>query len=106
MQTNRQSVIKAVFIIPPKVHLLDVTGPAQIFHEAALNNAPVELVFSTIFSGETGSVSSSKLSFNQLIPFDQLILNSGDLVFVPGIEFFLFHDRAFMDSSRPFQYWL
>jgi transcriptional regulator GlxA family with amidase domain len=106
MQLNGQSVVKAVFIIPPKVHLLDITGPAQIFHEAALNNAPVELVFSTIFAGETGSVSSSMLSFNKLIPFDELVLNSGDLVFVPGIDSSLFYDRAFMDSSRPFQYWL
>jgi transcriptional regulator GlxA family with amidase domain len=106
MQSNQQSAIKAVFMIPPKVHLLDITGPAQIFHEAALNGAAVELIFGTIFTGETGSVSSSMLSFNQLIPFDQMILSHGDLVFVPGIDSALFSDNAFMNASRPFQYWL
>jgi transcriptional regulator GlxA family with amidase domain len=101
-----QPVIRAIFIIPPKVHLLDITGPAQIFHEAALNGAPVELIFSTIFAGHTGSVSSSLLSFNQLAPYDQLSLSRGDLVFVPGIDSAQFADSAFMDASRAFLYWL
>jgi transcriptional regulator GlxA family with amidase domain len=106
MQSDQQTAIRAVFVIPPKVHLLDITGPAQIFHEAAQNGAPVELIFSTIFSSKTGSVSSSLLSFDKLTPYDQLQLNQGDLVFVPGIESSLFSDDAFMDASRPFLYWL
>jgi transcriptional regulator GlxA family with amidase domain len=106
MQTNQQSVIRAVFIIPPKVQLLDITGPANIFYEAGCYGAPVQLAFSTIFAGETGSDSSCMLTFNKLTPFDQLMLNQGDLVFVPGIEFSLLSDNAFLDSSRPFLYWL
>src|ERR1700758_3418027 len=106
MQSNKQTAIRAVFVIPPKVHLLDITGPAQIFHEAALNNAAVELIFGSIFTTETGSVSSSMLSFNQLRPYNQIDLNGGDLVFVPGIDSALFADKEFMDASRPFLYWL
>src|SRR5258708_440060 len=106
MQSNQQSAIRAVFIIPPKAHLLDITGPAQIFHEAAQNGAAVELIFGTIFTGETGSVSSSMLSFDKLTSYDQLQLNHGDLVFVPGIDSSLFSDKAFVDASRPFLYWL
>jgi transcriptional regulator GlxA family with amidase domain len=106
MQSNKQPAIRAVFVIPPKVHLLDITGPAQIFHEAALNDAAVELIFGSIFTGETASVSSSMLSFDRLTPFNQIQLNRCDLIFVPGIDSSLFSDKAFMDASRPFLYWL
>ena len=106
MWPNPQSVIQAVFIIPPKVQLLDITGPANIFYGAGCYGAPVQLVFSIIFAGEAGSDSSCILSFNKFPPFDQLMLNQGDLVFVPGIEFSLLSDNPFLDSSRPFLYWL
>src|SRR5579872_4502463 len=106
MELNRQSIVQAVFIIPPKVHLLDITGPANIFHEAACYGAAVQLAFSTIFANETSSDSSCLLSFNKLTPYNQLILNEGDLVFVPGIDFTLLTDHAFLDASRPFLYWL
>jgi transcriptional regulator GlxA family with amidase domain len=106
MQTNQRSVIQAVFIIPPKVQLLDITGPANIFYEAACYGAHVQLAFSTIFADETASDSSCMLSFNKLTPYNQLILNQADLVFVPGIDFTLLADSAFLDASRPFLYWI
>lgn len=106
MQANNQPVIRAVFIIPPKVHLLDITGPANIFHEAACYGAPVQLMFSTIFTHETEADSSCPLSFNKLTPYNQLVLNEADLVFVPGIDFALLTNTAFVDASRPFLYWL
>jgi len=106
MISNEQTVIRAIFIIPPEVHLLDITGPAQIFHEAASNGAPVQLIFSTILTGKTEAVSSCLLSFNQLTPYDQLELDRDDLVFVPGLDFSLLSDNTFLDASRPFQYWL
>src|ERR1017187_9609931 len=102
MLSNQQTDIRAVFIIPPKVHLLDITGPAQIFHEAASNGAPVRLIFSTIFTGKTEAVSNCLLSFNQLIPYDQLELDRDDLVFVPGLDYSLLADNTFLDESRPF----
>ncbi|MDP9047383.1 MAG: AraC family transcriptional regulator, partial [Bacteroidota bacterium] len=106
MQPDQQPVLQAVFVIPPKVHLLDITGPATIFYEAGCYGAPVKLAFSTIFPDETGSDSSCTLSFNKLTPYDQLVLNPGDLVFVPGIEYYLLSDEAFLSSCRAFQYWL
>jgi transcriptional regulator GlxA family with amidase domain len=106
MQPNQQSVIQAVFAVPPKVQLLDITGPANIFQEAACHGAPVQLTFSSVFANETSSDSSCLLSFDKLTPFDVLMLNHGDLVFVPGIDFALLSDRAFLDASRSFLYWL
>jgi transcriptional regulator GlxA family with amidase domain len=106
MQAARQSLIKAVFVIPPRLHLLDVTGPAQIFYEAACNGAPLQLFFSTIFRGETASDSSCSLSFHRLTAYDQLTLQQGDLVFVPGIDFSLLSDGVFLNTATPFVDWL
>ena len=38
-------MIKAVFAIPPEVHLLDVNGPAHIFYEAKKYGAAIDLCF-------------------------------------------------------------
>jgi transcriptional regulator GlxA family with amidase domain len=101
-----QSIRQAVFILPPNVHLLDITGPAHIFYEAACYGAPVKLLFSSIFSGESGGISSAMLSFANLVPFDQLDLSEGDIVFVPGLDALLLLDDDFLRSSYAFQQWL
>jgi transcriptional regulator GlxA family with amidase domain len=106
MNSEVQSLIKAVFIMPPSVHLLDISGPAHIFFEAASYGAPVNLIFSSISSEQTESISSSTLSFQQLTPYDQLELKPADLVFVPGLDINLLTDENFLRESKPFQYWL
>jgi transcriptional regulator GlxA family with amidase domain len=106
MSSDPKSYMQAVFIVPPKVHLLDISGPAHIFYEAVCYGASVNLFFCTISSHQTESVSSSTLSFHHLTPYDQLELNPGDLVFVPGLDFSLLSDKQFMIDSRPFQNWL
>jgi transcriptional regulator GlxA family with amidase domain len=106
MEMDPRSFIQAVFIVPPQVHLLDISGPAHIFYEAACYGAPVKLAFSTISSEQTESVSSSTLSFHQLTPYDQLELKSGDLIFVPGMDFSLLTDPDFLNDSGPFQCWM
>ena len=106
MQVDKQKSLQAVFMIPPKVHLLDITGPAHIFYEAACYGAPVTSLFSSIVTNQSEAVSSSALAFHQLTPFDQLNLNSGDLVFVPGLDSMLLLDNHFIETTRAFQYWL
>jgi len=106
MQINQQAPLQAVFMIPPKVHLLDITGPAHIFYEAECYGAPVKSLFSTITTNQTESVSSSTLAFHQLTPYNELILKPGDLIFVPGLDQSLLLDNQFIEATRPFQYWL
>ena len=106
MQSTNQAIIQAVFIMPPKVHLLDITGPANIFFEAACYGAPVQLIFSTIFIDETEADSSCPLSFSKLTPYNELILNEADLLFIPGIDLSLLADHSFLSSSQPFLHWL
>jgi transcriptional regulator GlxA family with amidase domain len=102
MQSTRQ----AVFLLPPNVHLLDITGPAHIFYEAACYGASVKLLFSSIFAGQSDVVSSSMLSFAHLVPFDQLHLNEGDIIFVPGLDTSLLLNDDFLQASHAFQQWL
>jgi transcriptional regulator GlxA family with amidase domain len=106
MHPTQQPPITAVFIIPPRTHLLDITGPAHIFYEAACYGAPVHSVFSTVFAEHEEEVSSCELAFHRLTPYNQLSLKAGDLIFLPGIEYELLSDERFLASSRAFQYWL
>jgi len=106
MHSEQLKNVQAVFVIPPKVHLLDITGPAQIFYEAACNGAPLKLYFSTMFRDHTESDSLCALSFNQLTPYHQLKLTEGDFVFVPGFSYSLMTDNSFLNTARPFLQWL
>jgi transcriptional regulator GlxA family with amidase domain len=98
--------MNAVFMFPPEVHLLDITGPAHVFYEAACYGAQVTLSFSSIFKDEKAGRSSCMLAFAALVPFDELNLQPGDLVFVPGLDGSLLTDEEFLKKSTPFQQWL
>ena len=98
--------IKAVFLLPPGVHLLDITGPAHIFYEAVCYGAKLDLFFCSLFPDEPNSKSSCELSFAKLTPFDQLNLTGGDLVFIPGLDARLLLTDEFMASCSYFQEWL
>lgn len=98
--------MKVVFIIPPKVHLLDITGPAHIFYEAVCYGASATLLYSSISTQETDVVSSSGLAFHQLVPFNSLLLEEGDLVFVPGLDASLLLNDVFYDRAGAFLQWL
>ncbi|MBB6128326.1 GlxA family transcriptional regulator [Mucilaginibacter lappiensis] len=105
MEHNPQPIRQAVFMIPPKVHLLDITGPAHIFYEASGYGAPVELTFSAI-GRQTQAVSSCSLAFHRLVPYADLVLEPGDLVFIPGLDAGLLLSDQFLAETRAFQYWL
>jgi transcriptional regulator GlxA family with amidase domain len=103
---NNSNVIQVVFVIPPAVHLLDITGPAHMFYEAACFGAPIKLMYSSVFKDSSEAVSSSHLAFASLTPFDQIHLAPGDLIFIPGLESSILLDLRFMSSTRSFQLWL
>ena len=106
MKSHDKTVVQVAFIIPPKVNLLDVTGPVQIFYEAACNGAPVKLLYGTVFSEHTESTGSCTLTFNRLTPFNDMTLNSGDYLFIPGLDYSLISSPRFLMELRPFLHWL
>jgi transcriptional regulator GlxA family with amidase domain len=106
MQLTTRPVVQCVFTIPPKVHVLDICGPMQIFYEALEYGAPVKLLFSNIHASENSIESSCSLYFSHLEDFNSFDLKKGDLVFIPGLESYLLSDNRFLCSSKPFQNWL
>lgn len=107
MQQANKAPVQIVFVIPPKVHLLDITGPAHVFYEALSYGAPVKLYFSNIHKDESTIESSSFLSLSNLTDYHLLPLNKGDLIFIPGLESILLLDEHFLTtSSKPFQHWI
>lgn len=98
-------VINAVFVVPPGVHLLDITGPAHIFYEASDYGASLNLHFVNMLSGATVD-SSAGLQLSALVDFNSIELSEGDLIFIPGLDSSLLLTDDFLWQSKPFQYWL
>lgn len=104
--SHSSNPIQAVFIVPPLVHLLDITGPAHIFYEASCFNSAITLRYCSIFKERIEAISSAQLAFTNLMPFDQVNLKAGDLIFIPGLESSLLFDPDFITATRPFHSWL
>ncbi|MHA7057649.1 GlxA family transcriptional regulator [Aquimarina sp. M1] len=94
-----------LFIISPKVHLLDIIGPAHIFYEAKEYGADIELHFVTI-NDHSQISSSAGLHFTKLVPFDRFQLTPEDFIFIPGIEFSLISDTNFYIRNKSFFKWI
>ncbi|WP_276479865.1 GlxA family transcriptional regulator [Paraflavitalea pollutisoli] len=96
-----------VFVVPPQVHLLDITGPVHIFYEAACYGAPVNLVYTNLQTSQRQIDSSSQLSLAGMIDYNTLSLQAGDIIFVPGLAAELLLDEQFLThTTLPFQQWL
>ena len=96
---------KIVFAIPPEVHLLDINGPAHIFYEAKEYGMDLELHFISLDNAPEIK-SSAGLHFSQLVPFGQIELGKNDVLFIPGLEYHLISDDAFIERIRPFLDWV
>ena len=91
--------------VPPKVHLLDLNGPAQIFYEACEYGAEIDLHYVSVLD-TPNTRSAAGLSFTDLTSFRDVKLTAKDLVFVPGIYFPLLSDPGFLIKCSPFFQWL
>ncbi len=95
---------RAFFLVPPEVHLLDMSGPAHIFYEAKSYGAPIDLFFLTL--NKTEALSSAGLHLSQLEKYDSHVLGPNDWFFIPGVEAYLLHDPSFEASNVLFSEWL
>ncbi|TSE05042.1 GlxA family transcriptional regulator [Aquimarina algiphila] len=102
---NNTTRRKVLFVVPPKVHLLDINGPAHIFYEAKEYGADVDLHFVTP-TIENKVTSSAGLIFSDLIHFSEFQLTDRDFIFVPGIYFSLLQNSHFIKNCTPFFEWL
>ena len=84
---------KTVFLILPRIHLMDLAGPVQVFYEAdRLGAEDYKLYFVGLKSQE---MSEQGLGLCGLEPYKELELSAGDRILVPGIDF------AYYSSHNP-----
>lgn len=74
---------KIIFLVLPKVHLLDLAGPDQVFNEAMEQGANISLHYCSF---EQQLATSSSLPFGKLQHFSKIKINKGDYLFIPGAE--------------------
>ncbi len=95
---------RALFLVPPEVQLLDMSGPAHIFYEAKEYGAPIESHFIGLTTNTVAS--SAGIQFSKLESFKNFQLTGNDWVFVPGLESHLFESENFILNNQPFYDWL
>jgi transcriptional regulator GlxA family with amidase domain len=78
LETREQRVF---FLVLPQVNLLDLAGPAQVFHVAAQLGMPYRLIFC---AHRPEVCSAQGLVFAHLQPLEPV--QPGDLVIVPGLR--------------------
>ncbi len=79
---------RIIFLILPQVHLLDLAGPDQVFHEASEYGADIEVEYCSI----KGNIETSTyLPFGKIKHFSKIKIQRDDYIFIPGakVEFLL-----------------
>ena len=98
--------MRAFFLIPPEVQLLDITGPAHLFYEAGEYGAKIETHYLAMDYDTDQEMSSAGLAIGQLESFLDFNLNEHDLIFIPGLESHLFFAPDFTEKHTSFFKWL
>ncbi len=93
---------KLIFIIPPTVELLDLSGPAQVFTEAKVYGMELEMEF---YKFNEEPISTAGLGFSKLPDFKTAIVKQGDYIFVPGMDIDYVNSISFK-AERQFFNWL
>jgi transcriptional regulator GlxA family with amidase domain len=93
---------KVVFIIPPTVELLDLSGPVQVFTEAKVYDMEIDIEF---YQYSEEPVSTAGLSFGKLENYKNAKLKEGDFIFVPGMDNGYVNSIPFK-AEREFFKWL
>lgn len=93
---------RVIFVVLPQVHLLDLSGPVQVFQEA--NDFGVQLQIS-FCAPEKDIVSSSGLPFGQLQSITSLEPSSQDIVVVAGANVNYLQSKEFLQLRVLFD-WL
>jgi transcriptional regulator GlxA family with amidase domain len=74
---------KIVFLVLPRVHLLDLAGAVQVFHEAMDYNTDISIEYCSIDEDLTAS---AEFPLGKLKNFNKVKMQTGDYLFIPGAE--------------------
>jgi transcriptional regulator GlxA family with amidase domain len=95
-------ISQLIFVVPPWVHVLDLTGPVQVFYEAAEYGAAYRLTYCSFQSPVT---SSAGLNFGSVVSFSDVVTQPGDCIFLPGMDMDYIRSSEFKQETAFFD-WL
>jgi transcriptional regulator GlxA family with amidase domain len=90
------------FFIPNEVHVLDLSGPIQVFYKANCYGADYELLYCSL---EKQITSSAGLSYSAAQCYIDIQLEPGDYLFLPGASMEYLRSAAFKNEMK-FFHWL
>ncbi|HMG92649.1 MAG TPA: DJ-1/PfpI family protein [Chryseolinea sp.] len=92
------------FLLFPRVHLMDLAGPVQVFYEASkLGSAPYKVTFCGVGKHV---MSEQGLGLGELKHFEDISLKKGDFIFIPGMDFRSFTEGVFSADIKTITPWL
>lgn len=97
--------IKVVFAVLPKVHLIDLSGPVQVFYEANQFGANFHIKYCSL-DKNLSVISQQGITFSELDSFDDVELSKDDFLFIPGIEFSAIQEGELKTGYEKFFKWL
>jgi len=92
---------KFVFLLLPKIHILDLAGPDQAIHEAIDYGADFEIEYC---SNDEKIVSTSGLPFGKVGHFSKTKLKKGDYIIIPGSDYSYLTSRSFLSHKKLFSW--
>ncbi len=94
---------KIIFILLPKVHLLDLAGPVQVFHEADEYNYPYQVEFCALSENVR---SAQGLTFSTLQHYSNVEVEPEDIIVLPGIQKEFLQTDLYDQHKQTFFNWL
>jgi transcriptional regulator GlxA family with amidase domain len=91
-----------IFLILPNVHLLDLAGPDQVFHEAIDYGANIEIHYCSF---EHHLQTSARLPFGTVKNYTDIPVKAGDYVIVPGADIHYLTSKQFI-AQKPLFHWV
>lgn len=93
---------QVIFVIPPYVDVLDLTGPVQVFYEAIEYGALYQIRYCSF---QNQIISSVGLIIGPVQPFTEVHSQPGDLIFIPGMDMTYIRSAEFR-AEHNFLAWL
>ncbi len=100
-----QKEINVAFAILPKVHMIDLAGPVQVFYEANQFGAKFNIQYCALQDQDTVP-SQQGLMFANLPSFNTIELFKSDYLFIAGIEFSAIQSGQLKAGYDRFYDWL
>lgn len=92
---------KFIFLLLPKIHILDLAGPDQAIHEAIDYGADFEIEYC---SNDEKIVTTSGLPFGKVKHFSKLKPKKGDFIIIPGSDYSYLTSKSFLSQKNLFNW--